>query len=222
MQQSWGMDLTDIWPPYQVTITIADLELKIVRDDDLPEFADLVLSGVHDPGFMPFYYAWTDADPAELPANYAKFHWSKRSEFSPENFTLEFAVRRAGELVGSQGFSTRDFRVTRTGETGSWLGRRFHGQGIGTLMRRAVCAFAFDELGAVEVTSGAFTDNPASLGVSRKIGYQPNGTKRLARRGEVAVNQNLVLTPETFNRGEEQIKITGADALRRFIGLEKA
>jgi RimJ/RimL family protein N-acetyltransferase len=89
-------------------------------------------------------------------------------------------------------------------------------------MRRAVCAFAFDELGAVEVTSGAFTDNPSSLGVSRKVGYRPNGTKRLARRGEVAVNQNLVLTPETFNRGEEQIKITGADALRRFIGLENS
>lgn len=214
------MDITDIWPPYQVTITAGDLELRIVRDDDFAEFADLVLSGVHDPEQMPFSFPWTDADPAELPANYAKFHWNNRSNFRPDQFSLEFAVRRNGELVGSQGFATKDFAITRTGETGSWLGRRFHGQGIGTRMRRAICAFAFDELGALEITSGAFTDNPSSLGVSRKIGYRPNGVKRLARRGELAHLQRLVLTPETFIRGDEEIKITGTEALRRFIGLE--
>jgi RimJ/RimL family protein N-acetyltransferase len=37
-------------------------------------------------------------------------------------------------------------------------------------MRQAICAFICDELEAGEITSGAFTDNPASLGVSRKVG----------------------------------------------------
>ena len=85
--------------------------------------------------------------------------------------------------------------MTRTGETGSWLGREFQGRGIGTAMRQVICAFAFDHLDAEEVTSGAFLDNPASLAVSRKVGYRPNGVRRLKRRaGELALNQSLVLT----------------------------
>src|SRR5699024_10957904 len=131
------------------------------------------------------------------------------------------AVFEAGQLVGCQGLSTHDFLVTRTGETGSWLGRSHQGRGIGTRMRRAVCALAFDHLGFDEVTSGAFVDNPASLGVSRKVGYRPDGTRRLKRReGERAMNQRLVLTAETFVRGDEPVEVTGAPELREFIGLE--
>jgi RimJ/RimL family protein N-acetyltransferase len=214
------MELTEIWPPYALTITAGDLELKIIRDDDLSEFVDLVLDGVHDPGFMPFGVAWTDADPAELPANFARFHWSNRGQFTPQDFSLDFAVRRDGELVGSQALHTKDFAVTRTGTTGSWLARRFHGRGIGTRMRQVVCAFAFDELGATEITSGAFVDNQASLGVSRKVGYQNNGTNRQVRRGALAEHQNLRLTPETFRRGDP-IMVSGADELRDFVGLSK-
>ena len=87
-------------------------------------------------------------------------------------------------------------------------------------MRRAVCSFAFDHLGAIEVTSGAFLDNPASLAVSRKVGYEPDGRFRMKRReSEVAVNQRLVLTPDTFLRGEP-IEVEGAAALYSFLGLD--
>ncbi|WP_460810559.1 GNAT family N-acetyltransferase [Microlunatus endophyticus] len=117
------------------------------------------------------------------------------------------------------GFSTNDFAITRTGETGSWLAKRFHGQGIGTRMRRAMCAFVFDELDATEITSGAFLDNQASLAVSRKVGYRPNGTEHLVRRGDLAGLQRLVLTPGDFIRGDEMITVTGAESLRVFLGL---
>ncbi|HEY9290461.1 MAG TPA: GNAT family protein [Microlunatus sp.] len=213
------MDLTEIWPPYQLRITAGDLELKIIRDDDLPEFVELVRDGVHAPDFMPFSTPWTDADPDELPANFARFHWSVRSQFTPEHFSLDFAVRRGGELVGTQSISTHDFAITRTGETGSWLAQRFHGQGIGTRMRQAICAFCFDELGAREITSGAFTDNPSSLAVSRKVGYRANGTNPMVRRGVAAEHQRLLLRPEDFNRGEP-IAVEGAAALRRFLQLD--
>ena len=60
----------------------------------------------------------------------------------------------------------------------------------------------FDHLDAEEVTSGAFLDNPASLAVSRKVGYRDNGVRRLQRRpGELADNLQLVLTPDDFVRG---------------------
>ncbi|QGN33101.1 GNAT family N-acetyltransferase [Microlunatus sp. Gsoil 973] len=215
------MIMEEIWPPYAVTITSGELSMRVVRDDDLPELVDLVLSGIHDPDRMPFSFPWTDVDPAELPANFVRYHWQVRSQLSPARFSLEFAVRQAGEMVGIQGFSAQDFAVTRTGETGSWLARRFHGRGIGTRMRRAICAFLFDELGATEITSGAFTDNPASKAVSRKVGYRPNGTQRLARRGTVGVIERLVLAPEDFVRGDEPVQVTGARPLRSFLKVDR-
>lgn len=142
------------------------------------------------------------------------------AEFTPTKFDLSFVVRIDGEPAGVQALHTEHFAITRTAETGSWLGRRFQGQGWGTRMRQAVCAFAFDELGATEVTSGAFLDNPASLAVSRKVGYRPNGQQRLRRgEGELAINQRLVLTLDSFVRGAT-IDVTGAAELRRFVGLD--
>jgi RimJ/RimL family protein N-acetyltransferase len=139
---------------------------------------------------MPFFFPWTDAEGDALRTNTAQFLWRKRAEFRPEEWTLLLAVRHEGRLVGIQALETKDYLVTRSAETGSWLGLPFQGKGIGTTMRRAVCALAFDHLDADEVTSGAFVDNPSSLAVSRKVGYRDNGRHRSRRRqGELAVRQ---------------------------------
>ena len=209
----------EIWPPYGVRLTEGDLVLTVVNDGDVPGLVEIALAGVHAPGEMPFSTPWTDDDPAALPANNVRYHSSVRAGFTAARFDLLFAVRVDGELVGVQGLHAQDFAVTRTLETGSWLGRAFQGRGIGTRMRQAVCAFAFDALGAAQVTSGAFLDNPASLAVSRKVGYRPNGTVRLKRKTSVAVNQRLVLTPDTFVRGRP-VQLEGIPALRRFLELE--
>ena len=87
-------------------------------------------------------------------------------------------------------------------------------------MRRAICAFVFDHLDADEITSAAYTDNPASNAVSRKVGYRPNGVVRKTRRAsEWQTNQKWLLTRETFVRGEP-VTATGAEAFRSFIGLD--
>jgi RimJ/RimL family protein N-acetyltransferase len=211
--------LIEIWPPYGVSLIENDLKMTVITDDDISGLVDLALGGIHQPDRMPFATPWTAVEPDLLPANMVRYYSSVRASFTPENFELLFAVRIGGELVGTQGLHASDFAVTRTGETGSWLGRDFQGRGIGTRMRRAICAFAFDHLGAVELTSSAFLDNPASLAVSAKLGYRPNGLVRMARReGEVVVNQRLVLTPETFVR-EDPIEVTGAEELREFLQL---
>jgi hypothetical protein len=70
-------------------------------------------------------------------------------------------------------------------DTFAWLTRSFQGQGIGTLMRQAMCAFFFDELDAHAITSGACADNQPSAAVSRKVGNTANGTK-LELRDETA------------------------------------
>lgn len=213
------MDLTNAFPPFGLRIESGPLVLRPITDEILPQLIDVAVAGVHDPALMPFYYPWTDAPADRLPTEFAQYHWGTRARWSREAWTLEFAVEYEGAIVGSQAFSTHDYLVTRTGETGSWLGRSHQGRGIGTRMRQAVCAFAFDHPDAAQVTSGAFTDNPASLAVSHKVGYRPDGRQRLARRGEPAVNQRLVLAPEDLRRGEP-ITVSGVEAFRRFIGLD--
>jgi hypothetical protein len=70
------------------------------------------------------------------------------------------------------------------------------------------------------VTSGAFEDNPASLAVSRKVGYRDNGVRRLKRgAGELGLNRLLVLNPEDLVRGEHELRVEGVAAFRRSIGL---
>ncbi|HET8961993.1 GNAT family protein, partial [Nocardioides sp.] len=167
------------------------------------------------------YHPWTDVPAGLLAGNLVQYHWRTRADFSPEKWDLNFGVWRDGELLGTQGVATEHFLVTRTGETGSWLGLEHQGQGIGTAMRQAMCAFLFDHVGFEEITSGAFSDNPASLGVSRKVGYRANGVRRLKRReGELATNLGLVLSPGDLVRGEHPLEVEGVAPFRRSIGLD--
>lgn len=53
--------------------------------------------------------------------------------------------------------------------------------GTGVRHDEYVCSVLFDHLGAAEVMSAALLDNPASLGVSRKVGYRLNGNGAFRR-----------------------------------------
>lgn len=209
---------SELWPPFGLDVRSGDLTLRPITDDDLPELVDLVRSGVHEPGTMPFGVPWTQGPPERVAPEFARYHWRMRAAFVPEDFHLDLAVRERGELVGAQGFFARDYPVTRTAETGSWLALRHQGRGLGTRMRQAVCTLLFDHLGAAEVTSGAFLDNPASLAVSRKVGYRYTDTKRVARQGELALHAQLRLAPDDLVRGEP-VQVSGVEPLRRFLGL---
>lgn len=213
----------DLFPPLGLHVVAGPLELWGLTDELIVEMSDLAERGIHAPDAMPFYFPWTSAPAGELSRNTAAYHWGKRSTFSPADFCLDLAVVLDGRVIGCQGVAARHFPVTRTGETGSWLGREFQGRGLGTAMRRAMCALLFDHLGFEEITSAAFLDNPASLAVSRKVGYLPTGVSRIKRReGELALQQGLVLTPESFVRGDVAVEVRGAEAVRAFVGLGAA
>jgi RimJ/RimL family protein N-acetyltransferase len=207
-------------PLLGLRITAGPVELQGVTDDLLGPLAELAIKGVHDPDFMPFFVPWSIAPAVEMPRNMAQFHWGQRANFSPEQWGMDLAVFHDGQLVGSQGFSTRDFLVTRIGETGSWLGREFHGRGIGTAMRKVICAFIFDYLGAEFITSSAYADNPASLGVSRKCGYRENGVSIRNRMDKPATLQLLILEPGNLVRYEHELTVEGLPEFRRSIGLD--
>jgi RimJ/RimL family protein N-acetyltransferase len=191
--------------------------MRPLRDEDFPEVLEVVHAGVHEADRMPFYVPWTVAQGAEQERQFLQYHWSSRAAISPASWQLDLGVWQESQFVGTQGVMTNDFPVTRTGETGSWLGLRFQGRGIGTLMRQAICVLCFDHLGFEEVTSGAFTDNPASIAVSRKVGYRANGARRLSRQGRLAVNEQLVLAPADLVRPPYDVEVTGADAFLELV-----
>lgn len=212
--------LTDFWPVFGLRLRTPRLVLAPLAEDDLVEALELALSGVHAVGQMPFATPWTELPPDELVASALRHWWSQRAEAKPESWGLPFGVRAGGEFVGIQDLMAREFAVRRMVATGSWLGTAHHGRGIGTEMRSAVLQFAFDQLGATRADSGAFLDNPASLRVSEKLGYQPDGTSVHVRRpGERAVEQRLTLGPETFRRPGWTVQVSGLDACRSFFGL---
>lgn len=212
--------LAEIFPPFGVRVSCGPLELTGIGPDEVVELLEVASNGVHDPAVMPFTVPWTEADAADLPFNF--FQWWARTaaSWTREAWSLNLGVRWNGQMVGVQSVSTQDFLVLRFGETGSWLGRRFHGQGIGTVMRQAMCALLFDHLDFEFVTSAAFTDNPASLRVSEKVGYKENGLDWNLRRGEGSRTKRLLLIREDLVRGPE-IEVQGVAELRYFIGLDQ-
>lgn len=211
--------LTRHWPVFGLRLATPRLVLRPVTDDDLAELVDLVLAGIHDPADMPFLQPWTDLPRGELITETLRYHWRTRATSRPENWSVLFAVRARGTLLGTQELSGEQFAVTATVGTGSWLGLAHQGRGFGTEMRSAVVDFAFDHLKATRAESDAFADNSASLAVSRKVGYLANGDAvRQRRPGERAVEQRLVLTPATFRRPSWAVQVAGFEACRAAFG----
>src|ERR1700733_11359839 len=206
-------------PLLGLRITAGPVELRGITDDLLGPLAELA-TDIHDPDFMPFGYPWSLTPAPDMARNVAQYHWGKRASFSPAQWTADFAVFYQGELVGCQGFSTKNYLIIRGGETGSWLGRRFQGKGIGTAMRQVVCAFIFDHLDAEYITSSAFEDNPASLAVSRKTGYTENGVDRVDRLGKPAIMRPIVLQPANLGPYKHDPTVRGLPGFRKSIGLD--
>jgi RimJ/RimL family protein N-acetyltransferase len=170
-----------------------ELELRPPGTADLTALASLAEAGVHDPNVQPFSVPWTDVEPGERARSVLQFHWTCLGSWTPEKWDLNLVVVRDGTVVGTQGVGGTDFAILREVGTGSWLGRQYQGQGIGTAMRAAALTLAFDGLGAEFALSAAFTDNPASLAVSRKLGYRDDGIRRQVIRGRPAQLQRLRL-----------------------------
>lgn len=175
-------------------MTTPRLELRLPSPRELSALADLAAAGIHDPDVMPFHNHWTDGPPDEVARFVVQHHWRRLGNWTPEHWSLSLLIFEHGVIVGTQTIGAREFAITREVTTGSWLGKRHQGQGIGTEMRAAILHLAFAGLGAEEALTGAFEHNAASCGVSRKLGYQPDGTTRHVVRGTLAIEQRLRLT----------------------------
>jgi RimJ/RimL family protein N-acetyltransferase len=206
----------DLSPLYGLRLRTPRLELRLPTRPELEELREVARAGVHPPEEMPFAVAWTDEPYSEEWV--VTFHEQQRAVWRPDAWDLELGVWAHGELTGIQALVAKDFASTRTVETGSWLGKRFQRRGIGTEMRAAVLELAFRGLGAQVARSGAVEGNPASLGVSEKLGYRVVGSGTVSPRGVPVKHTDVELRREDW-RPPFAVEIEGLGTCLALFGV---
>ncbi|WP_406220821.1 GNAT family N-acetyltransferase [Streptomyces decoyicus] len=173
------------------------------------------------PGVVHFPQPWTTGTPEEVAINVVQNHWWARGDWRDDNWRLFLAVFHEGTVIGQQNLSARHFHTTREARTGCWLGQRFQRRGFGTQMRTAALDFAFQFLGAVRTTSTAFADNAGSRQISKKLGYAPNGIRRLAVEGRrLTEAHESAITKEQWLSGRQHTTVVGGfGGCRHMFGI---
>lgn len=216
------MEALKHWPLASLELVTPRLRLHVPSPAELDELAGVAAAGVHDPGVQPFTVGWTDGAPEVVAGRVLQYAWGTWARWAPENWSLWLAVVHEGRAIGSQEITGHEFAVRREAATGSWLGRDFHGRGFGTEMRAAALHLAFAGLGARHAVSGAYVDNEASLGVSRKLGYRDDGVELHAVRGAAATLQRLRLSAADWEAHRAvDVRIEGLEACLPLFGLTR-
>jgi RimJ/RimL family protein N-acetyltransferase len=209
------------WPLLDLRLTSGDLVLTPLRETDLAEVADVMPADVE---LNPSATRFDVDDRTQRGVVVHQEYWRHYGTWTSQDWRLLFAVRRDGdELLGLQELEGNDFPVLRTVDTSSWLVPEARGTGAGKRMRRAVLSLAFGPLGALAAVTSAWHDNSASLGVSRSIGYQPNGESFLARDGRPDTLVHLRMTREQWlaTGAGDDVTIEGFEPCRPYFGLAR-
>lgn len=214
-----------ILPAFGLRVRLDSLELRLADDTELLALAGLAAGGIHHPDLAPFSQPWTRGTPEEIRRGVLASQWRRRGQTTPDDWSLAFSVFHDGEIIGVQGLKATDFHIARSGHTGSWLGIRHHGQGIGTRTRLMALHLAFEGLDTAEMLSEAFDDNPASNAVSHRLGYAPNGSRITTRDGKPVVENSYRMTRELWDaRPDElrpEIKLDGLSPVRALFGIDQ-
>jgi RimJ/RimL family protein N-acetyltransferase len=189
------------WPIFDLLLRCRDVELRPVREADLPELAALEPDDYEMDPRLEMLPGLTDRQNRQR--LFHQGYWKALGTWSPSSWVLHLAVRHAGRLVGVQTLEGDDFPVLRTVDSASWLIPEVRGRGLGVAMRTAALGLAFDHLGAVAAITSAREDNHASLGVSRRIGYRDNGVGFVAERSGRVLLRHLRLPVEEWTHGAE-------------------
>jgi RimJ/RimL family protein N-acetyltransferase len=210
--------LVEHWPLVGLRLRCGNVSLRPVQERDLPRLAALQPSDYeHDPSSVAF--------PGEDLVQHRRRlvyqgYWRSFATWSPSSWCLDFAVEHEGTLVGVQSLEADDFLSLRTVDSGSWLVRSARARGVGIAMRTAVLALAFDHLDALAAVTSARTDNGASLGVSRHVGYRANGVSlNRSERGLVELAHMRLTVEEwrTWGTGEN-VFVSGLDPCLPWFG----
>jgi len=210
-----------IWPLFDLRVSTPRLMLRYVTDELAGELADLAAHGIHDPETMPFSEPWTDVAPPQLQRNAVQYFWRCRADTTVEGWTLNLAVQlRDGTPVGVCTLSAERFPTERTATTGSWLGRRYQGRGLGREMRQAALHVIFAGLFADSAATRAWHDNAASLRVTRSLPYTEDGATQESRRGRPDTMLAFAMSRrqwQTIRR--DDVHLGGVGPVRELLGI---
>jgi RimJ/RimL family protein N-acetyltransferase len=212
----------NVGPLYRLRLLTPRLELRLGSHQELLALAQLAKEGVHPPAEMPFAVAWTDRIGEEdFVQSVVEYHDATLRDWKPEDWRLNLLVFTSGELAGSQSISAEHLATQREVSTGSWLGKRFQRQGLGTEMRAAVLELAFRKLGAAKATSGAIVGSEASKRVSEKLGYSITGTSTVSPRGEPLMHYDLLINKDAW-LAPVPVEILGLGACLPLFGISES
>jgi RimJ/RimL family protein N-acetyltransferase len=207
------------WPLFELRITSPDLVLRPMRETDLGTVSDLLPADLElDPAAT--RYAVSDEHRSRGIITHQGY-WKAFGTWEPSAWRLGFVVLSGDEIVGFQELEGNDFLLLRTVDTSSFLIPSVRGRGFGKQMRRAVLALAFGPMEAAAAITSAWHDNHASLGVSRALGYQPNGESLHAREGRADVMMHLRLRRSDWLDADlgRDIEFSGFDPCRLLFGM---
>jgi len=207
------------WPMFDIHLSTPELELRHLTEADLASLSNVIPDDAEqNPSSTT--YAGLDAR-QNRGAVVHQDYWRARGSWRPESWALSFGVFRDGDLLGYQGLEGDDFVKLRTVDSSSFLAAPVRGRGWGKQMRAAVLALAFGPLGARFAITSAWSDNHASLGASRRLGYVDNGITVQQRDGQAGEMVHLRLSRETWMASgwPEQVVVSGMDECLAFFGL---
>jgi len=207
------------WPMFDIQLSTPELELRHLTEADLASLSNVIPDDAEqNPSSTT--YAGLDAR-QNRGAVVHQDYWRARGSWRPESWALSFGVFRDGDLLGYQGLEGDDFVKLRTVDSSSFLAAPVRGRGWGKQMRAAVLALAFGPLGARFAITSAWSDNHASLGASRRLGYVDNGITVQQRDGQAGEMVHLRLSRETWMASgwPEQVVVSDMDECLAFFGL---
>jgi RimJ/RimL family protein N-acetyltransferase len=209
------------WPLPRLRLRTPDLLLRPTTEADLPGVAGTLSGEVSGDPNLPRFESLDQPTRAEVAARQS--YWQSVGNWSVDNWRLDFVVVSGERIVGVQSLEGEDFPVLRTVDSASHLAPDARGHGWGKQARRAVLAFAFGSLGAEYAITSAWHHNGPSLGVSRSLGYRPNGVSR--HRSDTGPGADtlvhLRLSREDWEASGQAstVEVSGFEGCAPFFGL---
>ena len=215
--------LTQMWPLFGLRILHPRVTLRLLDDREVAALAASAVGRVIAPEHAHHMGPWTQRPSPEFEREALKHQWHNRATWTASSWNLTLGVFPADENrpVGYMSAHADDFPLVRSATTGSWLLPERRGGGLGTAAREAILHLLFDGLGACEARSDAIPQNDASMGVSRRLGYQEDGTiRKVSGDGQAhTLTRLLLLRAEWERRRRDDIALVGVDDALPLFGL---
>lgn len=211
--------MVDVWPLFGLEIATGQLVLRPMTEAWAIRLARDVPADLEMNPDAPVLTGVSEARGRAIMS--LQGYWTAYGTWSVESWRLPFAVFHGDDLIGGQTLEGERFPLVREVDSASYLQPAARGKGFGKEMRRAILTLAFGPMGAEMAITSAWHDNHASLGVSRAMGYEPNGVARHVHGDRVSELFNLRLSREKWERSglAEGVEIRGFEPCRELFGL---